>query len=174
MPSKNLVGNTFIFKGINNKEFTLSPMTLEDWGNFVRWVQYKPYIDAEAAGLSKERLDAIYENCKLKRGYCLEVVGQTDDEKDILESFEINFNSTIVQEALASQDGVNHILLISLQKKHKIIGSISEVFSIDPDKNPELSPVKAYNKILELSDVVDSKEEEEEEENPTSPNSTTT
>lgn len=164
MTTKNLSRNTFKFKGIDGNKYILSPLDLEDWGNYVYWIQFKPYNDADAAGVSKARLDSIYEQC-IKRKKVIEEV-----EEGVLEEFDLNFSSTVVQESLSTQAATFYLLLVSLKKKHEDIESISEVFHIAADKNPELSIVAAYNKLLELSGLVDAVEPKD----PTDPNTTNT
>lgn len=100
-----LIGSEFSFEGANGKTYKLVPLSLVEWGDFVTWVQYKPYRDAKIAGFPKYEVDAIKELCR--SGLVKEIVDGEEKE------FPINIGSTCVRKALSTLEGVGKITELS-------------------------------------------------------------
>ncbi len=156
------------------KKYTWLPPTLRKYGEFVRWVQYKPYREALEQHLPKTLCDEILVECR--SGKITEKVvpddwpkdGETDEylkepkEEDLIEKkINIHLGSTCVTEQFFSELGLAKILQLGISINNPEIDEIKLDQEIDHE---------VQNKaILEIQNVM-YKQEEEIEKNEPSPN----
>jgi hypothetical protein len=154
--------NAYTFQGNDGKDYTLSPLDMEQWGSFVSWVQWKSYRDALNAELPNEYCEEIKQECV--SGLVEEIVPPDDwDTKeecpeDLLEKrkFPISFTSTVVQRALESIDGIGKLVRISLSTKHPEFKTKSLAGVVDL-----LDYAKIQEAIYKLNGLITPEDEEE-------------
>jgi len=144
------LGNHVNFIGNDGKEYTLHPLSLVEWGLFIKWVQFKPYREARAAELPKDMCDEIYEKCSTGKV-------KEETEEGVFEEFPITIGSTVVRESLFSLEGVGKFIELSLwtahpELKYQPIGHI-----LDFKKVTEIQ-----EDVMILNGLIDKEVEDEE------------
>ncbi len=120
-----------------NKKYVWLPPTLRKYGEFVRWVQFKPYREALEQNLPEEICEKILVECR--RGKVLEKTVPDDwpedkkgkylkkpKEKDLIEKeFDIHLGSTIVTNNFFSAEGLAKLLQLGISINHPEIDEIT-------------------------------------------------
>jgi len=151
------VGNEVEVKGLNKKTYKLAPLSLRQWGQYIKWVQFKPYRDAVNADLPKAHCDKILSDCET--GLVEELV---DDENGgtKLEKFPIHIGSSIVTNTFSNIDGIAELLYISLKKHHPLIERTEIDEIVDLVNFPKIQKA-----IFQLNGLSDEEEIEDSEKN---------
>lgn len=107
----NLIGNAYEFTGKDGNKYFLSPLSLIEWGQYVSWVQWKPYRDALVADLPSDAVEEIKAKCKTGK-----VTEETASGQ--FKEFPINLGSTLVRESFNTYDGIGKLLQLSIGINH--------------------------------------------------------
>lgn len=163
------VGTGHTFTGLDGKEYTLSPLMFKELGEFVRWVQYKPYYDAKEAKLPKELCDEILAECRrgkvTEKSVSSEWLEANKDDKNavpldedfIEKEFPIGLDSTVVRKAMVTGEGLQKLFTLSLSVRHP-------EFKIKPiNAIVNLSEFKNLHSILLVMNGLSDDEEDEAE-----------
>jgi len=162
-------GKGHTFDGLDKKKYVLSPLSLKELGEFVIWVQYKPYRDALVANLPKPLVDELLKECK--RGKVKELAPTkewleqaSDDDVPIDEDLEeqefaIGLESSVVREQMVSPEGLHKLFVLSLSVKHSefLTKPINDIIDLP-------SFQRLQNILLVINGFAPEEDEEEDEE----------
>ncbi|NIQ15942.1 MAG: hypothetical protein GTO02_16570 [Candidatus Dadabacteria bacterium] len=163
------------FTGIDGNIYELKPLSLKQYADFVSWVQYKPYRQALAADLPKDKCNEIFKECQ--RGKTKELVPpkewlEENEENaeaicpsELLEEqeFDLELTSTVVLGAMRSIDGIQKLFELSFSIANPDI-KLSDVIDLE-------NFVDAQNVLLtENGFVSDSEKDLNESKNEEAPN----
>jgi len=166
-----LVKTGFEVKRRNGKIYTWLPPTLRKYGEFVRWVQWKPYRDALENNLDSASVEAIKVKCQ--KGKVTEKAVPDDwllneetgkyekepKEKDLVEKeFDIHLGSACVVKHFISAEGLAKLLQLGISISHP---KVTEII-IDQ----EIDIIEQKRAIEELQNVMFAQEEEIEKNEP--------
>jgi len=152
-----LVKTGFEIKG-RNKKYQWLPPTLRKYGEFVRWVQYKPWHNAKENNLPEEIQDEILIECR--KGKVIEKVPPDDwpDDKDVElkdlveQEFNIHLGSSCVVEHFISSEGMAKLLQLGISIIHPEVN--------EETLDQEVDFLEQRKAVLELQDTMFSQEEE--------------
>lgn len=125
-------------------------------GDFVAWVQYKPYRNAVAADLPAKTCKEILRECQ--KGMVEEKLGE-----DEFKNYPISITSTVVNDSLTTTEGFYKFLQLSITIEHPELSDASEfskVIGTDGELIEEL-----FKPMMILQGFLSEKDEEESEKN---------
>ena len=140
------------FIGADDVEYSLTPLTLSLFGDFVTWVQYKPYRDALTADLPAKICKDLLKECQ---------TGLVEEEisDNVFKKLPINLNSTVVNKQLQVTEGITKFLHLSLITNHPEFKDIEKLNTIISDDVENLADI--YKPLLRLNGLLDAEEKEE-------------
>lgn len=150
--------------------YNWSPVTFKKYGEFVRWVQYRPYHDALQNNLPKKIIDEILIDCR--KGLVTEKVPPDDwildkeavnykelKEEDLVEKeIDINITSTIVIEYFTNSEGLAKLLQLGISINHSEV--TEEVLDKEVNFKEQVSAIAEMQELMFKSPEKDSKKKE--------------
>ena len=149
-----------------NRKYTWLPPTLRKYGEFVRWVQFKPYREALEQNLPKGIVNNFLLQCQT--GKVTEKVVPDDwpedketgkylkepKEEDLVEkSFDIHLGSTIVTDNFFSAEGLAKLLQLGISIDHPEITEITLDQEIDNEEQNRVIVEMQKAMIGEIKEV---------------------